>query len=284
MSLSKNITAYEHRHMTSPSFAFVFENDKGNTTYYNWESPACYGVLKGGYKLANSTQLKQIVAGVRTKPNVSPSMMENYWSYLTSPTGPYYKLLENGFQFHKESLSKKNGNYIEVNINKDTNLQFIISFLMNMRLGRDNPSQVRMFNALLEQGFKEHEALYTSIYFNMTERGHIISGQYSDSKGWFAYADNDLELIKKGKPKLESQYSIDKGYRYISRIWLKNPEDYINKMAREQNCTIYSSFKPEKRYRGEFGEYYKKQQEKIGLSYNISLNELVEKKNEYISK
>ena len=155
---------------------------------------------------------------------------------------------------------------------------------MNMRLGKDNPSQLRMFNYLLTKGYKPYEALYTSIYYNLSEdRKTVTPGTYGDGKGWYAWNENDLQAIKKGEPKIESKYSLTVGYNYISRIWLVDPSSYIRTTHMPMpECNIYKVFNAVSEYDGLFTKAYEKTDQPLTLGPSPSLDKLVEKKNEYI--
>lgn len=268
------------------SLIIEYEDTDTNKIYYRHHPySGCYGFLRGGteFKVRERYQIRAFYTALRYKSDkVKLPDLYRYWDYLLDPKiSPYRNLIKNGVELVK--AKGNTGPYIKVNVSNGQNLQFIISFFMNMRLGRDNPAMLRMFNRLLDNDFTEHEALYTSIYYNLNESGSITPGIYGDGKGFYAYADNDISLFKKGKPKLEKQYTLAKGYLYISRIWLKDPNKYQRAVQISMpDCSIYRAFNAVSDYDGVFNKAYSSSHEKMSLGPSPKFEELVEKKSAYI--
>lgn len=261
---------------TSYGVQYAFEwlnKDDGNTYWINF-ADGCYGAM-AHLPFNDKAEVKSITVALKRDTKQTETYLNPYWDYLTSNKGPYAELLKNGFEFKKGKSPT-----IKINLSNSDSCQYLLSFLLNMRLGLDNPGAVQLFYDLLDKDFKEHEAFYTAIYFYRGKEGDIHPGCYNDYYGLSAHKDNDIIAIRDSKPRLDPQYKMTKGYNYVSNIFLT--EEDIKTTNHQITASIYKKLGVMEGYHGIFKKAYETDHNKLTIGKCPSFEELVEKKELYV--
>ena len=257
-------------------YAFEWLNKEDGKTYWINFADGCYGAM-AYLPFNDKSEVKSITVALKRYTKQSEEYLYPYWDYLTGKKGPYSELLKNGFE-----LTKGKSPTIKINLSNSDSCQYLLSFLLNMRLGLDNPGAVQLYYDLLEKGFKEHEAFYTAIYFYKGKEGDIQPGCYNDYYGLSAHKDNDLVAIRDSKPRLDSQFTMTKGYNYVSNIFLT--EEDIKSTNYQVTASIYKKLGVIEGYEGIFKKAYESASTKLSIGKCPSFEELVAKKELYINE
>lgn len=258
--------------------SYAFEYTKGKDTFiHNMSQPGCYGDME--YLPFNEeNQVKSIRVALRYDSKFKSGFMGDYWKFLLGPNSPYVSLLKKGSFLSSETAEQ--APWFEFPLTNSTNSTFMVSLLMSMRQGKDNPGAIKLFYELVNRGWTEVEAFYAVIYFFLGEDNIVHPGISADYYSFTARLDNSLDKLKASKPTLRENENMTHGYGMVSRIFLEDP----TKFDRYENNTdyskvkVYSNLNLHEKYAGVLKKAYENSYDRIKVGTLKSVDELHEKK------
>lgn len=281
--ISKDISNLKSLHNSGVAYSFEYTDSQDRVS--NHPSELCYGGMCI-LPFCEQRKVKSIITMLKYgkhKNKLDVGYMNDYWKWMVSKESPYHSLTKNGVELSLQT--EEEAPTVKVNICNDTSTQLLISFLINMRMGRDSPEFIRMFYSLLEKGFEPVEAFYTSIYFRLDKDNEVILGLLRPSPALNSYVNNDFNKLKKGEPTLDIKaYNMTKGYQQgleVSKIWFSDDlykDEKYKSIGYVADAEIYYSLGKINEYTGKFSKLYELSNLKLPLCAPPSLDELVENK------
>lgn len=262
----------KYKNATWVTYALEFNSTDGKINFDITPTEGCFGTLSyNEYYNRKNTAFRNFYCALRHRTDVDITKLIKF--LFDKSESPFRNVL---YDFEIKP------NYFRLKIDNDTSSQLVIGLAIAARMGLDSPGSVKLFNVLLEKGFTSIEAFYVSLYFMLNKAGAIVSCLGHDIYAFSSRKTNSFSMLKNANPRLNSKYTMYKGYGSLQKMWITNKELELNIYSGGSEIVpakIYKIFDMEGEYKGNFEKYFVNSGKKnLQLGKMPTLEEIISKK------